>query len=148
VKEMKTFYEVAESSYKQILKTHKSLEDYVTDPDISISRNLKKAYAEDDKIFVYYKIFEKFNANDVLEIPCKDFTETAKLLCEENEVNFNGFKNWIRGTDKTEHPCKWQTNKWVNKQRVRHNILYKLKPEFEPKCEEDIDKDSINSVCV
>ena len=148
VKEMKTFYEVAESSYKQILKTHKSLEDYVTDPKISISRNLKKAYAEEDKIFVYYKIFEKYNATDVLEIPCKDFTETAKLLCEENEVNFNGFKNWIRATDKTEYPCKWQTNKWVNKQRVRHNILYKLKPEFEPKCEEDTDMYSINSVCV
>ena len=146
LKEMKTFYETAENAYKEILKTHSSLEDYVTDPDNPISRNMKRAYRGEDKAYVYDQIFEKYGATDVLDIPCKDFTETAKKLCEDEEINFNGFKNWVRTTDETEEPCKWNFCKWVHGVKVKHHRLYKLKPEYEPKCENDKDINPINKL--
>lgn len=145
-RELGAFYGLAKECYTKLKIKYGDLVSAAT--SMSFARNLKDAYAEEDKSFIYYKFFEKYNVKDVLEIPCKDFTETAKQFCEENEVNFNGFKNWIKNTDKTVAPCKWNFCKKEKSCVVKYHKLYKLKPEFEPKCEEDTDMDSLNSVCV
>jgi hypothetical protein len=140
-KEMLTFYNLAEDCYKQILKTHKSLEDYVTDPNISISKNLKMAYAEDDKVFIYYSLFKNHNhtsETEPLMISISDFNTEVESLCEKNEVNYNGFKNWVKSTDKTTRPKDLKLNKWWNHpKRVggevkKYHALWPLKSEFLP----------------
>jgi hypothetical protein len=135
-KEMSAFYNLAEDCYKQILRTHKSLEDYVTDPNISISKNLKKAYNEEDKIWVYYKLTEDLYDTDTQEVQIQlaQFNTDAKALCEETDVNLAGFKKWCKGNAKNfcVSDVKWNTPRKVNGKSSKVHILPKLKPEFIP----------------
>ena len=140
-KEMSAFYLLAEDCYKQILRTHKSLEDYVTDTSISISKNLKKAYNEEDKIWVYYKLTEDLYDSDKTEVqlPIAQFNTDAKSLCEETDVNLAGFKKWCKGNAKNfcEAEVKWNTPRRINGKSSKVHILPKLKAQFIPDQGED-----------
>lgn len=137
VKEMKAFYMVAKQSYEKILTDYKSLEDFVT--KCSISNNLKKAYAEEDKIWIYYKLTEDlYNSDDTsLWIPAKDFKKQVTDLCDELDVNIGGFKKWLKSNaiDKCEEVPEYKQHKFdgVN-MKAWH--LKRLKQEFIPREEE------------
>ena len=133
-KEIKMFYKIAKQSYEYVLKNFGSLENYVTIPTVGIYKNLKKAYAEDDKIWVYYKLTETlYNTEDkgcwMLQ---KDFSTNAKMLCEENDVNFNGFKNWIKtyAIDKCVESPRYSVPHKMNGEVCKCHWLPKLKPEY------------------
>ena len=143
-KELGAFYALAKDCYTKLKTQYGDLVNASTRS--SFFRNLKDSFGEPQKTFVYYKLFEKYNATDVLDIPVKDFNETAKQLCEDNEINFNGFKNWVKNTDKTEEPCMLGFNKKVHGSVLRFHRLYKLKPKYEPECEEDTDIKPLNKL--
>lgn len=144
IKEMKSFYTVAKQSYEQILTNYKSLEDFVT--KCSIANNLKKAYAEEDKIWVYYKLTEElYNGSETsLWIPVGDFKTQATKLCEENDVNFNGFKKWLKSNAAEKCICTpiYKQHKFDGINLKGWN-LWKLKPEFVPKETETTEIDNL-----
>lgn len=141
VKEMKAFYITAKKSYEHILKDYKSLEDFVT--KCSIANNLKKAYAEEDKIWIYYKLTEDLykGGESSLWIPTKDFKKQVTDLCDELDVNIGGFKKWLRSNavDKCEGSPEYNQHKFdgVN---LRAWNLKRLKEQFIPKEECEVDK--------
>lgn len=142
VKEIKAFYTTAKQSYEHILKDYKSLEDFVT--KCSISNNLKKAYAEDDKIWIYYKITEDlYKGNETnLWIPAKDFKKQVTDLCDELDVNIGGFKKWMKSNaiDKCEGSPEYKQHKFDGINMKSWN-LKKLKQEFVPKADDESDAD-------
>lgn len=144
IKETKSFYLMAKSAYESILKNYKSLEDFVT--KCSIANNLKKAYAEEDKIWIYYKLTEDlYNGNETnLWIPASDFkTQTAKL-CDELDVNIGGFKKWLKSNaaEKCVKDPTYQQHKFDGVNLKGWN-LWKLKPEYIPDDSETIEIDNL-----
>ena len=142
VKEMKTFYITAKQSYEHILKGYKSLEDFVT--KCSIANNLKKAYAEEDKIWIYYKLTEDlYKGNETnIWIPSSDFKKQVTTLCDELDVNICGFKKWLKSNavEKCEGSPEYTQHKFDGA-NLRAWNLKRLKQEFIPKDDEsDVDK--------
>ena len=147
VKEMKAFYTTAKQSYERILKDYKSLEDYVTKCP-TIANNLKKAYAEEDKLWIYYKLTEElYKGNDTsLWIPVKDFKKQVTDLCEDHDVNFGGFKKWIKSNafekckgspEYGQHKFDGVNMKAWNLPRLKEQVVEQLVPKDD---ESDIDK--------
>lgn len=149
VKEMKTFYELCKKSYDYVLSKYKSLEDFVT--KCSIANNLKKAYAEEDKIWIYYKLTEDlYNGKEnSIWIPASDFKVKASLLCEELEVNFNGFRNWLKSNaiDKCLMPPEYKQHKFEGSNLMGWHFG-KLKPDFVPKIDDESEENTnIDDIC-
>ena len=150
-REMLAFYECAEKCYKQIQKTHLTLLNYVTDPNISISKNLKKAYNEEDKVWIYYKLTEELyssNDTDRLKMPTTQFNIEAKTLCEENDVNFSGFKKWCKGNAKNfcVDEIVWNTPRYIGGKSTKVHILPKLTKKYIPNIKNDDKNDGNNNV--
>lgn len=143
VKEMKAFYTTAKQSYEHILKDYKSLEDFVTKCP-TIANNLKKAYAEDDKLWIYYKLTEElYKGNDTsLWIPVKDFKKQVTDLCDELDVNIGGFKKWLKSNaiDRCEGSPEYKQHKFDGINMKSWN-LKRLKQEFVPKADDESDVD-------
>lgn len=143
VKEIKAFYLTAKKSYERILKDYRSLEDFVTKCP-TIANNLKKAYAEDDKLWIYYKLTEElYKGNDTsLWIPAKDFKKQVTDLCDELDVNVGGFKKWLKSNavDRCEGSPEYKQHKFdgINMKSWK---LKKLKQEFVPKADDESDVD-------
>lgn len=112
-KETKMFYETAKKSYEAIRKRYGTLEAFVTTVP-EISKNLKDAYNEEEKMIAYYNILDKlktaatkdvsYNANEhKLIVTSKMFNSILKDVCEDLGIeNTKGVVKWIKNTDKCE----------------------------------------------
>lgn len=140
-RELLCFYNLAEKSYNDLRTKYSDLVDAATQMDFA--KNLKQAYREDDKIYIYYKLTEDMKDGDMIRV--NDFNEKLKYLCDLEGVNEKGMKNWIRDTDKISKKCEFSKGRTIKGERVRVHILYKLLPEYEPKFEDDTQNEKLGS---
>lgn len=146
-RETKMFYQTAKKSYEFIKKKYGTLEAFVSQVP-EISKNLKDAYNEEEKIVAYCNLFDKIKSNDTPEIKyfesenkiiltTKLYNEMLDDVCNSLGIeNRKGITKWIRTTDKCKQMNVMNTSirikddsivsKVVSKVNKGH-ILYALK---------------------
>lgn len=106
--EVKAFYECAKLAYQNVMKEAASLQEYRDNTDLK--KNMTLAYNEDDKLYVYYRLYEEVSTLTVcrrdkdgrIVVPTDVFNELSARYCEDAGVNLAGFRKWIRSTNSTE----------------------------------------------
>lgn len=138
-RELKMFYDLAKTCYTKLKAKYSDLVDAATHMDFA--KNLKQAYADEDKTFIYYKLTENLTGSDPEIMPMGDFNDKVEELCKDFGINPKGMKNWVKNTDKTVQPVKWNWNTKRNGKQIKCHFLYRLKDEFIPKVDEDPSED-------
>lgn len=119
MKELNSFYELAKQSYLSVKEKYGSLETFVRDYR-PISKNLKDAYAEEDKSYAYKELLEDVRENSLYKRagtdgngefwwvlskdmnPAKDYSEKGLIVnyAKKWGVNPAGLASWIKNTNK------------------------------------------------
>lgn len=137
-RELNVFYDMAKLAYDKICKEHGSLEMAALNLK-SVSKNLKEAYGEEDKLEAYYILTQGLKEGELLTIYAEDWKPTITKLCEENNISFCGFKKWILANEKEklEPGLVWSKLTGPHSKQKKTYKLPRLKPEFMPKGVED-----------
>lgn len=134
-RELEVFYNLAKDAYTQLTKKYTDLVEAAN--SLSFSKNLKQAYKEDDKLFIYYKLTKDLVGDEKATYNVKQFNMDVESFCKDLDVNVNGFKNWIKDSgDKFVHECRWNYPKKENGEVHKCHDLYRLKDEYMPVIEE------------
>lgn len=112
--EISAFYELAKWSYNEMLKVAQTLQEYRDATELK--KNMTLAYNEEDKLMLYYEIYDALEASKnthqyvkkCIVVPPDEFNEVVEERCKIAGVNFSGFKKWIRNTADTEYECEYK----------------------------------------
>lgn len=112
--EISAFYELAKWSYNEMLKVAQTLQEYRDATELK--KNMTLAYNEEDKLMLYYEIYDALEASKnthqyvkkCMVVPPDEFNEVVEERCKIAGVNFSGFKKWIRNTADTEYECEYK----------------------------------------
>lgn len=112
--EVKAFYECAKEAYQNIMKEAASLQEYRDNTDLK--KNMTLAYNEEDKLMLYYEIYDALESSTVVHkyvkkcmvVQPNEFNEVVEERCKIAGVNFSGFKKWIRNTSDTDYACEYK----------------------------------------
>lgn len=112
--EICAFYELAKASYNAMLKVAPTLQEYRDATELK--KNMTLAYNEEDKLMLYYEIYDALESSKVVHqyvkkcmvVPPDEFNEVVEERCKIASVNFSGFKKWIRNTTDTEYACEYK----------------------------------------
>lgn len=112
--EISAFYELAKWSYNEMLKVAQTLQEYRDATELK--KNMTLAYNEEDKLMLYYEIYDALEASKnthqyvkkCIVVPPDEFNDVVEERCKIAGVNFSGFKKWIRNTADTEYECEYK----------------------------------------
>lgn len=112
--EICAFYELAKASYNAMLKVAPTLQEYRDATELK--KNMTLAYNEEDKLMLYYEIYDALESSKVVHQYVKkcmvvqpdEFNDVVEERCRITGVNFSGFKKWIRNTTDTEYACEYK----------------------------------------
>ena len=132
--EICAFYEFAKAAYTAMLKVAPTLQEYREATDLK--KNMTLAYNEEDKLMLYYEIYQALESNKATRKHIKkcmvvqpdEFNDVVEERCKIAGVNFSGFKKWIRNTPDTEYTSEYKPVK-VNNDLRKCWCLSKLKQE-------------------
>lgn len=154
LRELESFFEVAKNSYLKIRKEYGSLLNYVRKIK-SISKNLREAYNEEQKIFTYLTVYELLQtaARDPNNLSVFEYKggiaalrpELVKIsegTCEDNGIKPEALLKWIRETTICEEKNNSRATIKVNNRRNTFYHLHPIKPENIPEVDADLTADT------
>ena len=113
--EICAFYDLAKTAYDAMLKVAPTLQEYRDATELK--KNMTLAYNEEDKLMLYYEVYDALNSSSVnhkyvkkcMVVPREEFNDVVEERCKIAGVNFSGFKKWILNTSDTEYTCEYKT---------------------------------------
>lgn len=133
-KELLQFYNLANSCYKELKEQFGDLTTAAN--NMSFSKNLKQAYAEDKKLWIIRELTAGLEDDEeCAKYSIPEYKAIISKLCEEYEVNVKGMKNFLEETDACIKKNRIGTTLANGTERYNGHKIYRLKPEVLKKLE-------------